>query len=187
MKFFNFKKFRNERGLRQVDVAKTLGISQGVVSYLENANQAITDYQITLIKERYKIKDIAPYIYERDTYPTSAEPLLSKHKPGKDFEGDWNKPRDMAKLADIAVFCQIGNVYISVQGDIIFNPNNGVGFLEPPYVIHHTILGKQDLVARLTTKPWFNDLMFEEYKRAYIIACALAKVAPAIQQKPDTL
>ncbi len=182
MKFFNLKQFRKERNITQREFAIALGISQSVASYMENGTMEITDYQIDKVSQLYQVDNIEPYVYERDTYvsPEIKSARNAKDKPRLRTE-DWNNPTPVRIFGNKVSICQHQHIHVTMDGTLILDPNNGLGFGLPPYIIEAKKLSCSELIKTLSNKEWFDDEMFEGFKRMYVIACALANVEPTIQ------
>lgn len=182
MKFFNLKQFRKERNLTQREFSLALGISQSVASYIENGSMEISEYQLKRISKLYQVDDISLYVFERDTYisPEKNIARASKDK-SKIMSGDWNATIPLCYLGKHASICKQSNVHVSIEGTMILDPNNGLGFGQPPYIIEPYKLTNNDLLLHLSKEDWFDVEMFDAFKRMYVIACALANVEPVKQ------
>ena len=184
MKFLNLRQFRKERNLTQREVALALGVSQSVVSYMENGCMEVTDYQLGKFVKAFQVEDIAPYIYKRESYvsPEMTFAHVAKQKP-RMMSGDWDKPKPLGRFGDISTICHMNNVHVASDGTIVMDPNNGLGFGLTPYIIEPEKLTRTDLIQQLSKEEWFDDEMYEAFKRIYVIACSLAKIEPVSQEK----
>lgn len=125
MKFINLKQFRSERGLSQKQMVSDTGLPQSTVSYIENGYQEVSESHLEVFKRAYPDVDFAPYIYECEDYPYA---ILKKSKGEKDirkFEGDWSAPNPICCIGKYKVLIKMGRIYVSFDGDIIMDRNDG--------------------------------------------------------------
>lgn len=182
MKLINLKQFRKERGLSQVDMSRALSLPQSSISYLENGLQEVTDDLIDRIKKAYKVDDLSDFIYERATFHDPEHVNLSyKEKMESVFTGDWCSPTPIDIIEGFLIICKEGKISVSTDGTLIIDRNNGIGFRLSHYIIRPEQFENPYLILDLTTKPWFDEEMFENFKRAYFIGCKIADIYPMKQ------
>ena len=186
MKFFNLRLFRQERNLFQWQFAEKVGITQSTASYLENASQEVTDYLLEKISQSFNVEDLSPYIYHQDSFGLQTFAAQKRiRQSNQTYKGDWNELRPIAYIDNFPIICKLGNVNVCPDGTILVLPPEILKIESGAYIIGPSRLNKESLLLKLTEKQWFNDSMFENFKRAYVIACALAKTKPAKQIKPS--
>lgn len=186
MKLINLKQFRKERGLTQTEFGKALKLPQSTVSYLENGLQEVSDYLIEQIKKAYNVDSLSKYLYERSCFHDRDAIVASLSDSNVSFlEDDWNEVAPIEFIENIPIICRIGAIYIGMDGSIAIDPNNGIGYKLNHYIIQSVCLDSTDIISRLLSKNWFDDLMYEDFKRAYLIACKLADIIPVKQEKPE--
>lgn len=183
MKFINLKQFRQDRGLSQKELVAITGLPQSTVSYIENGYQEIRENQLTALKQAYPDADFVQYIYESSSYPYLTN--LSRHEMEADrkFPGDWSRPTPLDRIDGTDILVKMGRASVSFDGDIVLDRNDGTFLNLGYYVIEPDSLGVSDLIDRLTEKEWFNDELYEDFKRCYLIACRLVGKRPAAQVK----
>lgn len=185
MKFINLKLFRKERGLSQKQLVSDTGLPQSTVSYIENGYQEVSVSHLEVFKRAYPEVDFAPYIYESEGYPYA---ILKKSKGENDirkFEGDWSAPNPICLIGKYKVLLKMGRIYISFDGDLILDRNDGTFETLGYHFIEPERLGSDNLISGLTEKEWFDDELFEDFKRCYPIACWIVGKMPVPQIKAN--
>lgn len=180
MKFINLKQFRKEYQLSQKQLVERIELPQSTVSYLENGLQEFSSLHEEILKKRFPDVDFTPYIFERNGYASSTiEQIASK----RDFEGDWNSITPEATIGGIDILLIVRRIALSVNGILLLDKNNGsfsdIGY----YIIQPSQLSNPHLLRELTLKEWFDNGIFEDFKRFYKIACGLAGIIPVSQEK----
>ena len=79
----------------------------------------------------------------------------------------------------------MGRASVSFDGNIVLDRNDGTFLNLGYYVIETDLFSDSDLIYHLTEKAWFNDELYEDFKRCYLIACHLAGKRPVKQIKMD--
>lgn len=184
MKFINLKLFRKERGLTQRAFVKQVGLAQSTVSYLENGVIELKESHIDAIKQAFPEVNISDYMFEFETYPAHLG-FQFKHQPDKEdpFPGMWTVPTPLEVVESLPILCKNGRVRIAFEGHIILDRNDGT-FEEIGYhIIPPNKFSDKYLLAKLTKKSWFDSILYEEFKRAYLIGCKLAGIHPVEQEK----
>lgn len=176
------KKMRKEQGLTQKQFAESMKIPQSTVSYLENGRQEVTDYLLSRIAKHYHVDNIEDYVYERDSFvdPRCVQSLMD-HSFMQRYDGDWNNVTPIDIIEGFPIICKIGRVSLSKDGIILIDRNKGLGYRLTPLIIRPDEFEDSSLLYRLTTKEWFDDELFEDFKRAYFICCKLAEIHPMRQ------
>lgn len=185
MKFINLKLFRKERGLNQKQLVNDVGLPQSTVSYIENGYQEVSENHLEKLKNAYPDVDFSSYLYEREDYPYS---VMKKHLHKEDirkFEGDWSSPNPICQIGKSQVLLKMGRIYISFDGEIIIDRNDGSFERLGYHFIEPEMLESCDLIKGLTAKEWFDDELFEDFKRCYPIACRLVGKMPIKQIKQN--
>lgn len=185
MKLINLKQFRQEYKITQKQLGESLKLPQSTISYLENGLQEVTDYLLERIKKIYRVDDLSPYVYERETFHNpAAVKIAEKEKSVVIFTGDWNSPSAIDVIEGFQILYRDGAISISRDGSLIIDRNNGIGFKLSHYVIRPEQFEEPNLLCILTTKEWFDDEMYESFKRCYFLACKIADIYPMRQLKP---
>lgn len=183
MKFINLKKFREDRELTQKDLVRISGLSQSTVSYIENGLQEICEKHLDTLKSVFPDVDFSQYIYESDKYAYSVITRSLDEDEKRKFEGDWSAPSPIERIDRTDILLVMGRVSVSFDGDILLDRNDG----SFKYLGYHHIgpdrLENGCLMEYLASKPWFNDEIYEDFKRCYLIACRLAGKEPTAQIK----
>ena len=109
---------------------------------------------------------------------------------------DWDKPTHLFQLLDndkpfADIVCRIGKWAVSTEGDIAYlyrddnmiNISDGYLGTYDTYDIYNERLNEPDWILHLTGKDWFTEEVFEDFKRAYFVACKIAGVKPVVQKK----
>lgn len=105
--------------------------------------------------------------------------------------GDWDKPTPLVSIFESAedetsinIILRVGDWYVSDDGDMLFNRKGGdeqtlknLNY----YPIYSHQLEDNDWVLHLAGKAWFDTKAYEDFKRAYFIACSIANVTPTLQ------
>lgn len=99
------------------------------------------------------------------------------------FPGDWSMPTPLDRIDGADILVKMGRASVSFDGDIVLDRNDGTFLNLGYYVIEPDSLGVSDLIDRLTEKEWFNDELYEDFKRCYLIACRLVGKRPVAQVK----
>lgn len=187
MKLINLKQFRKERGLTQRQLGAALHLPQSSVSYLENGLQEVTDYLISSIKKAFKLDNLDDYVYERKTYHNPDVAYLTKRdKKNAVFEGDWNDVLPIDVIDGFQIICKTGNFSIAKDGTLLIDRNNDIGYRLSHYIIRPDKFEDPNLLLSMTEKAWFDDEMYEDFKRAYFIGCRIASILPMRQLKKGT-
>lgn len=185
MKFINLKQFRQDRSLSQKELVAITGLPQSTVSYIENGYQEIRENQLMVLKQAYPDADFSRYIYESASYPYLTNSNRHKTEANRKFPGDWSRPAPLDKIDGIDILMKMGRASVSFDGDIVLDRNDGTFLNLGYYVIEPDLLGDSDLIDHLTEKEWFNDELYEDFKRCYLIACRLVGKRPVVQIKTD--
>ena len=183
MRFINLKLFREERGLSQKKVVRDTGLPQSTVSYIENGYQEVSENHLERLKRTYPDADFSPYIYESEEYPYSIVKKSSPAEEVRKFEGDWSMPNPICHIGKHKVLLKMGRIFVSFDGDIIMDRNDGSFERLGYYFIEPEMLERGDLISGLTAKDWFDDELFEDFKRCYPLACGLTGRRPVLQLK----
>lgn len=184
MKLINLKLFRKERGLTQRQLGDVLHLPQSTVSYLENGLQEATDYLLSAIKDVFKLDNLDDYVYERKTYHNPDVAYLTKEeRMNVFFEGDWNDVPPIDVIDGFQIICKTGNFSIAKDGTLFIDCNNGIGYRLSHYIICPDKFEEPNLLLSMTEKAWFDDEMYENFKRAYFIGCRIASIQPVRQLK----
>ena len=181
MKFINLKKFRKDRNLKQKTLVAQTGLKQSAVSYLENGYQEVTDVHLNALEQAYPNVDFGEYIYEQDSFPAA----VAKHHPfvhtHRQYHGDWNKPTPLDNIQGHSILVKMGRINITGEGDMFLDKNDGSLAAIGYYHIPVKRLSDNRLLHSLTRKTWFDDEMYEHFKRCYALACSIAGVKPVNQ------
>ena len=185
MKFINLKLFRGEYNLSQKELVRLTGLTQSIVSYIENGLQEISENQLGPLKEAFPKVDFNRYIYESERYQHTVVNPDINIEADRHFEGDWSAPTPISQIGEYKILITMERVSVAFDGTIIINRNDGsfrnIGY----YQIDPLSLGNEYLIENLTTKDWFNDNVYESFKRCYRIACALVGRKPVNQVKQE--
>lgn len=186
MKFINLKQFRKERGMSQKELVEKTGFSQCLVSYLENAHQEITDYQLGILREVFPEDNVESYVYEKSSYGVPERMSPSK-SPSRHLieEGDWTVPSPIDIVEGFKVICKMGRILLTQEGDLLLNRNDGSFSHRGYHIITHDKLDSSELISQLCQKDWFDAELFESFKRAYVVACGMAGIKPVEQSKSN--
>lgn len=185
MRFINLKLFRKERGMSQKQLVKNTGLPQSTVSYIENGYQEVSESHLETFKRTYPDADFDTYIYESNDYPYSIVKKSRYEEDFRKFEGDWSTPNPICYIGKYKVLLKMGRISISFEGDIIMDRNDGSFERLGYHFIEPDMLERSDLISGLTEKDWFNDELFEDFKRCYPVACWLVGKKPVVQIKPN--
>lgn len=185
MKFINLKQFRQDRSLSQKELVAITGLPQSTVSYIENGYQEIRENQLEVLKKAFPDADFARYIYMSASYPHLTKARHQETWANRKFPGDWSSPTPLDKIDGIDILMQMGRASVSFDGDIVLDRNDGTFLNIGYYVIEPDLFGDRDLIDHLTGKEWFNDELYEDFKRCYLIACRLVGKRPVKQIKMD--
>ena len=181
MKFINLKKFRKDRNLKQKTLVAQTGLQQSVVSYLENGYQEVTEMQLNALQKAYPDVDFEEYVYEQDGFPVAAaehRPFVHTHRQ---YHGDWNKPTPLDNIQGHSILVKMGRINITGEGDLFLDKNDGTFSAIGYYHIPVKRLSDNHLLHSLTRKTWFDDEMYEHFKRCYALACSIAGVSSVNQ------
>lgn len=185
MKFINLKQFRQDRSLTQKELVAITGLPQSTVSYIENGYQKIRENQLAVLKQAYPDADFSRYIYESASYPYLTNSCRHDMEANRKFPGDWSRPTPLDKIDGISILLKMGRASVSFDGDIIIDRNDGTFLNLGYYVVEPDLFGDSDLIDHLTEKECFNDELYEDFKRCYLIACRLVGKRPVAQIKTD--
>ena len=184
LKLINLRQFRKERSLTQVELAKVLELPQSTISFLENGRQEVSDYFLECLQKAYGVNNIQEYVYERSYFPDHNHLLLTeKEKMTSIYAGSWEIFTPINIIEGYDIICEIGLICISFEGALIIDRNYGSGKQLSPYIIQPQDLLDPYLLLGLTKKEWFDKEMFDDFKRAYFVACKIIDVKPVTQLK----
>lgn len=182
MRFINLKKFRRERNLKQKALVAQIGLQQSVVSYLENGYQELTETHLSALQRAYPNVDFNEYIYEQDSFPTAIvkrRPFVYTHRQ---YRGDWNKPTPLDNIQGHNILVKMGRINMTGEGELFLDKNDGTLSDLGYYHISVKRLSDNHLLYNLTQHTWFDDEMYEHFKRLYPLACHIAGVTPVSQE-----
>ncbi len=185
MKFINLRMFRQERNISQKQLVIDTGLPQSTVSYIENGYQEISDNHLELLQKAYPETDFGPFIYESEKYPYAVVKTNRDEEANRTFSGDWSSPIPVCLIGDNRILLKMGRVHVSFDGDIILDRNNGSFKHLGYYHVDSNRLNDKGLISHLTQKAWFDDDIFEDFKRCYLLACGLAGKVPVPQLRMD--
>ena len=185
MQFINLKQFRQDKNLSQKELVDLSGLPQSTVSYIENGYQDVRGNQLAALKQAFPDVDFSQYIHESDSYPNIPKPKLLDEEANRKFRGDWSRPNPVDRIEGMDVLMKMGRASISFEGDIILDRNDGTFLNLGYYVLEPDLFDDADLIDHLTEKGWFNDELYEDFKRCYLIACRLVGKQPVKQIKLD--
>lgn len=183
MKFINLKKFREDRELTQKDLVRITGLPQSTVSYIENGLQEICEKHLDTLKSVFPDVDFSPYIYESDNYAYSVITRNLDEDEKRKFEGDWSTPSPIERIDRTDILLVMGRVSVSFDGDILLDRNDGSFKYMGYYHLGPERFESECLVEYLASKPWFDDEIYEDFKRCYLIVCRLTGREPVSQTK----
>lgn len=183
MKFLNLKQFRKDKDLSQKKLVALTGLPQSTISYIENGYQEVREKQLAVLRRAFPEADLSKYIYESDSYPSLSQSKPLKEESNQTFPGDWSRPNPVDKVEGLEILMKMGRVSISFDGYILLDRNDGTYLNIGYYVINPDLFGETDLIDHLTQKGWFNDGLYEDFKRCYLIACCLVGKRPVKQVK----
>lgn len=181
MKFINLRQFRKDKNLTQKELVSITGLPQSTVSYIENGYQEIREHQLAVLRHAFPEVSFAPYIYESSTYPNLNNTPQHDVVSNRTFPGDWSKPCPMGQVDGLSILMKMGRAAVSFEGHIVLDRNDGTFMNFGYHVINPDSLGNSRLMEHLTTKGWFNDELYEDFKRCYLIACCLVGKSPVKQ------
>ena len=185
MKFINLKQFRKYKNLSQKELVALTGLPQSTVSYLENGYQEVRENQLLVLKRVFSDDEVSQYIYESDSYPSLSQSRIHEEEKNRTFPGDWSRPNPVDKIDGIPILMKMGRASISFGGDIVLDRNDGTFLNIGYYVIEPDLFGYRYLIDLLIEKGWFNDELYEDFKRCYFITCRLVGKRPVKQIKMD--
>lgn len=185
MKFINLKRFRQDRCLSQKELVAITGLPQSTVSYIENGYQEIRENQLAVLKQAFPDTDFVQYIYESTSYPYLSNGRLHEIETDRKFAGDWSRPNPLERIEGMDILMTMGRASVSFDGNIVLDRNDGTFLNLGYYVIEPDLFSDSDLIYHLTEKAWFNDELYEDFKRCYFIACRLVGKRPVKQLKMD--
>lgn len=185
MKFINLKQFRQDRSLSQKELVAITGLPQSTVSYIENGYQEIRDNQLAMLKKAFPGTDFSLYFYESDSYPYLTHARRHQIEMKRTFPGDWSRPAPVDNTEGVDILLKMGRASVSFEGDILLDRNDGTFQSFGIYVIKPILLENSQLVNLLTKEKWFDDELYEDFKRCYLIACRLAGKQPVNQIKVE--
>lgn len=184
MKLINLRQFRKERGLTQKQFGEAMQLSQSTVSCLENGLQEATGHLLDRMAKVFMVDNMDDYVYERKTYLDPESVLMTRdEKMAGVFAGDWNEMEPIDIIEGFPIICRLGTVSIGRDGTLLIDRNNGIGYKLSHYVIRPDKFEEPTLLLALTAKQWFDDEMYEDFKRAYFIGCKIADIYPMRQLK----
>lgn len=105
----------------------------------------------------------------------------------KKYPGDWSRPTPIEIATDgfygtsFLVIASFGGWLVTVDGDLIYR---GVEKPYEWYPIYDNQLRENendDWVLHLSEKEWFTTECYEDFKRAYFLACKIAGTEPEKQ------
>ena len=185
MKFINLKHFRQDKGLSQKELVAITGLPQSSISYIENGYQEIRKNQLDALEQAFPEVDFSTYIFESATYPYLSNARQHEIDSKRNFNGDWSRPTPLMKIEGMDILITMGRAFVSFDGEIVLDRNDGtfrnLGF----YVIEPDSLGFSTLINQLSEKEWFNDDLYEDFKRCYFIACLIVGERPVAQIKVE--
>ena len=184
MKLINLKQFRKERGLTQKQFGASMQLSQSTVSCLENGLQEATSHLLERVAKVFMVDNIDDYVYERRTFLDPESILMTREeKMACVFVGDWNEMSPIDIIEGFSIICRVGTIIIGTDGTLLIDRNNGIGYKLSHYIICPDKFEEPNLLLTLTSKQWFDDEMYEDFKRAYFIGCKIAGIYPMKQLK----
>lgn len=167
--------------MSQKEFVKKTGLPQSTVSYLENGYQALYPKQLELIEGAFPEENMSAYIYESDRYPKSVMRDKTSTADMRTFPGDWSIPAPIKEVDGMGIMCISGRVGVTLDGHLILDRNNG----SFEYIGYCTVepedLSDNSLMCRMTDKEWFDNEIYEDFKRVYPVACCLAGIVPVKQ------
>ena len=185
MRFINLKKFREDNGLTQKELVRMTSLPQSTVSYIENGLQEICEKHLSTLKEVFPDTDFVEYIYESKSYAQTVVNTEYDENAHRNFEGDWSTPSPIERIGSLDILLTMGRVAVTKDGGMLLDRNDGTFKNLGYHEIGANRLDDAHIIDRLTTKTWFNDEIYEDFKRCYLIACRLAGREPTIQIKRD--
>lgn len=94
-------------------------------------------------------------------------------------------PNPVCHVGRTKVLLKMGRICISFDGLIIIDRNDGSFEKLGYHLIEPEMLERGDLISGLAEKDWFDDEVFEDFKRCYPVACGLAGKKPVPQTKSN--
>lgn len=185
MKFINLKQFRKDKDISQKKLVALTGLPQSTISYIENGYQEVRENQLIVLSRAFPEDDLSKYIYESESYPTLGQSKIHKKENNQTYSGDWSRPNPVDRVEGLDILMKMGRASISFDGNIILDRNDGTYLNFGYYVIKPDLFGDSELIYHLTHKGWFNDELYEDFKRSYFIACCLVGKRPVKQIKLD--
>lgn len=183
MRFINLKKFREDNGLTQKELVRMTGLSQSTVSYMENRLQEICEKHLSTLKEVFPSTDFSQYIYESKSYARAVVNRDNDEEAHRNFEGDWSTPSPIERIGSSEILLSMGRVSVTKDGYMLLDRNDGTFNSLGYYEIDPEGLMDSHIIDHLVSKAWFNDEIYEDFKRCYLIACRLAGREPTVQIK----
>lgn len=175
MKFINLKKFRQERGLKQITVSVMTGISQSAVSYLENGYKEVTETHLKAFRRAFRDVDINEYVYEQYSYPA----LANQNKPFDPHQCEGLiSPTPLDRIQGQDIIVKLGRINVTSAGDLFIDTYNGKGnpFAFGYYHIPAKSIGDYQLIQSLSQMDWLDDETKEHFKHCHAVACSIAGV-----------
>lgn len=185
MRFINLKKFRQDYNLKQKDISRTTGLNPSVLSFLANGYQVLTDKYLMILEEAYPWADFSAYIYEYDSYPIGIVTADMDSVANRTFAGDWNQLTPLDNVFGLDILLHMRRVHVTTDGHILIDRNDGTYENLGYYTISPERLSDPTLLYSLTQKEWFNDSVYEDFKRCYYIACHITGMPTTIQTTKD--
>ena len=183
MKFINLKQFRSERELSQKQLVKDTGLSQSTVSYIENGYQEVSELHLEILRKTYPGIKFEDYVYMSESYPYAVVKKESDILCNRNFQGDWSSPTAVDKIGSTPILLKIGRVSMAFDGTLYLDRNDGTFKKLGYHIIGASKLNDGSIVARLIEETWFDDEIYEDFKRCYHIACRVSGIEPVAQIK----
>lgn len=101
--------------------------------------------------------------------------------PHYKYPGDWSVPTTKKAIIfgdEFEEIARFGSWLLTIDGDLIF-----FGTEDRPcyYPICSNQLKQADWVLHLSEKGWFTTECYEDFKRAYFVACKIVGITPVKQ------